>query len=247
MQFVFKSLRDTYCRVKHLENEGKLRRISNANTKCHYMYKNVPVAESTQSCLGLFIKRTIQIHGCSQSHSDAGIERTSLTRLKGFSLCIFKDHIFMKYTLINAATATRQRVRVWQRDMHNDTCTRFRQPRERKPITTVREREAQQIAQYIPQSSGLQIFLFSSIFLPFLLLRKSLCAHLISIAACFKKGRNKLMKGKTTFQMQHILSDQRNSCMLRSPRQGFLQDFDLTSSHKPSQQPKNEVDIFHSE
>lgn len=56
---MFKSLRDTYCRVKHLENEGKLRRISNANTKCHYMYKNVPVAESTQSCLGLFIKLTI--------------------------------------------------------------------------------------------------------------------------------------------------------------------------------------------
>lgn len=55
------------------------------------------------------------------------------------------------------------------------------------------------------------------------------------------------MKGKMTFQMQHILSDQRNSSMLRSPRQGFLQDFDLTSSHEPSQQPKNEVDIFHSE
>lgn len=39
MQFVFKSLMDAYCLVKHLENEGKLCRISNANTKCLYMHK----------------------------------------------------------------------------------------------------------------------------------------------------------------------------------------------------------------
>lgn len=41
MQFVFKSLMDAYCLVKHLENEGKLCRISNANTKCLYMYKKM--------------------------------------------------------------------------------------------------------------------------------------------------------------------------------------------------------------
>lgn len=44
--------------------------------------------------------------------------------------------------------------------------------------------------------------------------------------------------------MQHIPSDQRNSSALSSAQQGFLQDFDLTCSHQPSQQLKNECELI---
>lgn len=44
--------------------------------------------------------------------------------------------------------------------------------------------------------------------------------------------------------MQHIPSDQRSPSTLSSAQQGFLQDFDLTCSHQPSQLPKNECELI---
>lgn len=99
-------------------------------------------------------------------------------RLCGLSF-VLKDHIFMKYILINAAVTTCWRV-CGQRNVHNDTCTRLGQPRERKAITTGREMEADR-SHDIPQSSALEIFPFSSLE-PFLSLRRSLCAQVISIS-----------------------------------------------------------------
>lgn len=80
-------------------------------------------------------------------------------------------------------------------NMHNDTCTRLRQPRERKPISTGRERQGTTDRTKYPTELWF-IDLFSSIFLPFLLQRKYLCARLISIVACFKRGKSKLTKGE---------------------------------------------------
>lgn len=71
--------------------------------------------------------------------------------------CVLKDRIFMKYILINAAVTTWWPV-CGQRNVHNHTCTRLGQPRERKPITTGREREADR-SHDIPQSSALRSFL----------------------------------------------------------------------------------------
>lgn len=120
-------------------------------------------------------------------------------------------------------------VRLWAINMYNNTHTVLGQPRERKPITTVRERERDGESLNIPQSNGLYRYFFSAVSLP----RQSLCAKLISIPTFFKlavtphkKEKCKLTKRKT-FKMRHILSDRLHLSLARYDLQVFLQDFEL--------------------
>ena len=106
----------------------------------------------------IYTWHTIYMHGFFQTPA-----RSYLTCLEGLSLCIFKSHIFTQYILINVSTSASRSVRPFvvvcvcvcarvcvfgQSSMYNDTRTVLGQPRERKPITTVREREGQRIPQY---------------------------------------------------------------------------------------------------
>lgn len=47
----------------------------------------------------------------------------------------------------------------------------------------------------------------------------------------YKKEKCKLMKEKTAFKMQHVLSDQLNWRIARYDLQDFLKDFELTFPH----------------
>lgn len=154
MQFVFKSLMDAYCLVKHLENEGKLCRISNTNTKCLYMYRNMPVAESTQLCLGLFMER-------GERSIDSWLFSDSFRCWNGENFSDTLERLQLVYTSgpyiheIHINYCSRSYMLAYacgQHDVHNDTCTWLGQPRERKPITTVWEREAQLRAGFIDLS-----------------------------------------------------------------------------------------------
>lgn len=106
----------------------------------------------------------------------------------------------MQYILINASSSVSRYVQSLVCVCVNmyDTRTVLGQPRERKSITTLREREGERIPQYPTEHWVIDLF-FSAVSFS----RQPLCAQLISIPASFKlamraykKEKCKLMEGK---------------------------------------------------
>lgn len=121
------------------------------------------------------------MYGFFHGPAEIGIERSYLTCLKGFNLCILMAHISPQYILINIYISVSRSLQSFafvcmRVSLSKAVCIMTHiqylgSPGRESPLTMVREREGQRILQY-PTEHWVVIDLFSAVSLS----RQPLCA-----------------------------------------------------------------------